>query len=471
MTASFDEPAVVAAGLAAIREQMQVPGSFPAEVEEAAAQAAATTLSTQTDPPRTDMTDVGFVTLDPATSTDLDQAFWIDTEGDVLVLRYAIADVPAFVVSGGVIEAEAWRRGETIYLPDAKAGVYPSSLSEAAASLLPDGKRPAIVVSVTLDREGQATLRSVDRAIIASRAKLAYETATSSILPPGFDEFSKRVTNAEDRRGASRVQFPEQDVIADPDRPGCYRLQLRTALPIEDSNAAMSLAANLAVAEAMLKAGTGLFRVMDAPDDKDVQGLHHIANALGIVWPATEPLLDLQRRLDPAKPHHQAMLLAIRRAGGGASYEPLTPGIVPWHAAMAATYAHTTAPLRRLADRYVLEAALAISAARPVPASVTTAFSKLHDVMEASEQKASKVDHAVIELLEAVTLASHVGEQFRAVVIDNDHYGAKIQLLDEPVIAKVDADHLDPGAQIDVTLVSADPVARRTTFEFTKRHP
>ena len=169
------------------------------------------------------------------------------------------------------------------------------------------------------------------------------------------------------------------------------------------------------------------------------------------------------------KPHHQAMLLAIRRAGGGASYEPLTLGVVPWHAAMAATYAHTTAPLRRLADRYVLEAGLAISSGQPVPSSVTDAFSKLHSVMQASEQKASKVDHAVIELLEAVTLSSHVGEQFRAVVIDNDHYGAKIQLLDEPVIAKVDAQHLDPGAQISVTLRSADPVARTTEFELAKR--
>lgn len=464
MTAVDDEASVVAAGLAAIREQMHVPGSFPAEVEEAATLAAASTLTQMTDPPRTDMTAVGFVTLDPASSTDLDQAFWIDVEGDVLVLRYAIADVPAFAVSGGVIEAEAWKRGETIYLPDAKSGVYPSSLSEGAASLLPDGKRPAIVLSVALDSSGHVTLRSVERAVIASRAKLAYETATSAVLPAGFDEFARRVTAAEDLRGASRVQLPEQNVVPDPGKPGCYRLQLRTASPIENANAAMSLAANVAIADAMFTAETGLFRVMEAPDAHDVQGLHHVANALGVRWHASETLLDLQRRLDPAHAHEQAMLLAIRRAGGGASYEPFTPGVTPWHAAMAATYAHTTAPLRRLADRYVLEAGLAISAGRPVPASVTTAFAALHEVMQASDQKASKVDHAVIELLEAVTLSSRVGEQFRAVVIDNDHYGAKIQLLDEPVIAKVDANHLDPGQQVSVTLVAADPVSRRTTF-------
>jgi exoribonuclease R len=466
---SVEQARVTAAGLAAIREQMLVPVSFPAEVVAAAEVAAAATLAAATDPPRVDLTGVGFVTLDPATSMDLDQAFWIDREGDTLVLRYAIADVPAFAVSGGVIEAEAWKRGETIYLPDGKAGVYPAVLSEGAASLLPDGRRPAIVLSVTLDADGQATLRSVERAVIASRAKLAYETATSAVLPAGFDEFARRVTYAEDARGASRVQFPEQDVVPDDARPGCYRLQLRTASPIEDANAAMSLSANLALADAMFKAGTGLFRVMDAPDGHDVAGLHHVANALGISWPATESLLDMQKRLDATKPHHQAMLLAIRRAGGGASYEPLTAGVTPWHAAMAATYAHTTAPLRRLADRYVLEAGLAISARQPIPSSVTAAFSTLHDVMEAAEQKASKVDHAVIELLEAVTLSSQVGQPFRAVVIDTDKYGAKIQLLDEPVIVKLDADHLDPGQQVVVTLLSADPVARKTEFRLARR--
>ena len=60
-------------------------------------------------------------------------------------------------------------------------------------------------------------------------------------------------------------------------------------------------------------------------------------------------------------------MLAIRRAGDGASYVPFRDGAVPWHAAMAATYAHATAPLRRLADRYVVRAALAIANGQRVP--------------------------------------------------------------------------------------------------------
>ena len=61
-------------------------------------------------------------------------------------------------------------------------------------------------------------------------------------------------------------------------------------------------------------------------------------------------------------------MLAIRRASGGADYVPYRTGVVPWHSAMAATYVHATAPLRRLADRYVVRAALAVANGEPVPA-------------------------------------------------------------------------------------------------------
>ena len=127
-------------GLAGIRRQFKVPAAFPAEVERAAA-AAATRAPTS----HVDRTDWPFVTLDPATSTDLDQAFHIEMAGDDVLLHYAIADVAWFVDDGDVVDVEAWQRGATQYLPDGKAGLYPPALGERAASLLPDGPRPAVV--------------------------------------------------------------------------------------------------------------------------------------------------------------------------------------------------------------------------------------------------------------------------------------------------------------------------------------
>src|SRR5699024_370767 len=92
-----------------------VPLEFPAEVLAAAEDAAARATATQG---RADRTDVPFVTLDPESSTDLDQAMHLErTESGFRVL-YAIADVPWFVDLDGPLDQEARRRGETLYLPD-----------------------------------------------------------------------------------------------------------------------------------------------------------------------------------------------------------------------------------------------------------------------------------------------------------------------------------------------------------------
>ena len=109
MKAIKDRPGALDEGLAAIRTQFQLPGPFSAEVDAAAADAVKRVPSDHID-----RADIPFATLDPASSTDLDQAFAIEQSGSDLILRYAIADVGWFVHEGDPVDAEAWRRGETI---------------------------------------------------------------------------------------------------------------------------------------------------------------------------------------------------------------------------------------------------------------------------------------------------------------------------------------------------------------------
>ena len=129
--------------------------------------------------------------------------------------------------------------------------------------------------------------------------------------------------------------------------------------------------------------------------------------------------------------------------------------MVPWHAAMAATYCHATAPLRRLADRYVVRAALAIANGEAVPAVVTEAFTRLPQVMAHADQLDGQIGRAVIDLAEAVMLKDAVGQVFPAVVTDVDERGARIQLCDQPVVARVAAQAVGPGAPIRVRLTAA----------------
>lgn len=444
--------------LQGIREQFKLPAAFPNAVLEAADRAA-----TRSPAAHADHTDWPFVTLDPSESTDLDQAFHIEMAGNDVLLHYAIADVAWFVDDGDPLDAEAWQRGETQYLPDGRAGLYPPVLAEGAASLLPDGPRPAIVFHVRVDGEGLSKLDGVERSLIRSTAKLSYETVKPAQLPDAFPELARRIAHAEAVRGAERIEPFEQEVRAIPN--GGYDISFRPRLQSEDDNAAMSLATNLAIADALYAADTGLFRVMPEPDQRAEQRLRHTARAFGIEWLPTRSLRDFAHSLNSKEPRPAALLMAIRRAGGSASYVPFTSGQRPWHAAVAATYAHGTAPLRRLADRYVVMAAMAVANGRPVPDQLAAAFSKLPEVMKRADDTANQIDRAVIDVAEVALLKGQTQRTFAAVVTDVDDRGARFQMCDLPVVARVDAQHLSPGDDLRVRLLSADIPSRAAKFE------
>lgn len=457
MKTLIDPDHALADGLATLRTEYQVAPDFPPAVIAEATDAARKPLTEHVD-----RTAMPFATLDPASSTDLDQAFAIEAAGNDLLLHYAIADVAWFVADGEALDQEAWRRGETLYLPDGKASLYPKLLSEGAASLLANVDRPAVIFTVRVAPDGDASLEGAERAVIRSTAKLAYETVRPQDLPQGFDELARRISAAEDARGAARVDPPEQEVT--PDAGGKLRLMFRPRLPAEDQNAALSLASNLAVAKLLLEHRTGLFRVMAPPDAAATQRLRHSAAALSLDWPQDETLDQFSRTLDAADPKQAAFMLAVRRAGSGASYAPYRDGVTPWHAAMAATYAQATAPLRRLADRYVVRAALAVANGQPVPPTVLDAFNKLPAVMAKADARAGQIERAVIDLAEAALLAGHEGEAFAARVIDADDRGGRVQLCDQPVVARVDGAGLEPGAPITLRLTNVDLGKRTVRF-------
>lgn len=456
-----DAAEAMAEGLDRIRDECDVPVGFPIEVLQAADEAAARPLGAA----HVDRTSLAFATLDPAGSIDLDQAFAIEPPNGSadLILHYAIADVGWFVQPGDPLDAEAFRRGVTVYLPDRRATLYPQILSEGAASLLPGVDRPAVVFTVRVDESGESRLDGAQRARIRSRAKLAYDQVSDADLPDGFTELFRRFRCAEQRRGAPRVEFPEQEIGRNSN--GDYELTFRPRLESEEQNAALSLATNLAVAEALFAAGTGLFRVMDDVDERGIRRLRATARAFGLQWPADQSLAEFEAGLVRDDPRASAFLLAVRRAGGGAGYAPYTPGKRPWHAAVAATYAQATAPLRRLQDRYVIEAALAVAGGRPVPAEISEAFERLPKAMARAEQRANRAEKLALDLAEAVVLSGHLGQVFDATVIDEGDGDVEVQITDPPVIARVVARRVDPGDVIQVRVAAVDVDARRVDLE------
>ena len=458
----------LADGFSDIADQFQLPGPFTEEL--LAETDRAINISDTNGQPnwregRRDATDLPLVTLDPATSTDLDQAFALAVDGNSIVLHYALADVGAFVASGSAIEQEAWHRGVTIYGLSEKIPLYPKQISQGAASLLPTGDRPAILVTISIRPDGTTDLRSIEQVICASRSKLAYDTVDLNAIPY-LNTFAERMWDNEIARGAIRVEFPQQEVVSDSQAPGGVRLELRAKNNAESVNSTLSLAVNLAIGNLFLQNGIGIFRVMDEPSPRSIEQLRRAAHALNIDWHKDETLRDLQRRMDPMNATHQRFLLDARRGGGKATYAVFDPTRKPWHSAMAATYTHATAPMRRLADRYVLDLAECLANQQKPTTEFLAKLNQLPDVMLRYETRANNVDRAVIDLLEAVALQNRIGEILLAEVIDAG--SSIVQTEDAAIRARVQGlpKQIAEGQKIRVRIEAADPVHRRVTFSF-----
>ncbi len=455
LTAPSPLPSPLIADFDALRAELDIPEEFPEEVVSAAAEAAQRPATLDG---RADLRDVPFVTIDPPGSLDLDQAYFGERRGDGYRVRYAIADVGHFVARGGPIEAEAWRRGETAYAPDKRSPVYPLSLSEGAASLLPDGDRPAVCFTLDLDARGVVTQTVVERALVRSRRKMSYQEAQDEGLPP-LDEIGPLRLALEQERNAIRLDVPGQEIVTAPDSPTGYGLALEVQLPIEGWNEQISLMAGMEAARLMLERGVGLLRVTAPTWEPALAEARHAARALGVDWPTDVEVDDLVRTLHRDDPRHMALLAAIQRAMGRASYVAFSgaPPAQSLHTALATHYAHVTAPMRRLADRYVLDLLCGEPDAKPLD--------DLPAAMAQAGQHNGRFERALVDLVEARLLEHRVGETFDAVVISEEHDKARIQLAQPPVRANLAAPAPAPGERTTVRLDDVDARARRLTFE------
>jgi exoribonuclease R len=459
---------------ARIRSEFDVPASFPAPVD---AEAAAVVQRGPVPPngaepsERLDARDVAFVTIDPPGSLDLDQAFHAERSGNGFRVHYAIADVAAFVAPGGALDRESFARGVTLYLPDGRAPMLPDALGEGAASLLPEQERPALVWTIDLDETGASTSARVERAIVRSRAKLDYRGVQAALDGGRADEPLQLLREIgtlrialEAARGGVSLDLPSQEVTPVPGDG--YALEYGAPLPVEGWNAQISLLTGMEAAGIMVDAGAGILRTVPSPERWQLDRLRRTARGLRVSWPDGTNWSDVVRSLDRADPDAAAFLMQAAHLLRGAGYVKLDPSntadpaAVPTHAGVAAPYAHVTAPLRRLADRYANEIVLAHCASLAPPAWAVDALDALVATMQVANHRDAAVDRAVVDAVECAVLAAHVGETFAGIVVDKNKQGVVVQLRSPAVVASMNADD-SLGATVSVTLVAVDPVRRR----------
>ena len=471
---------------------------FPPEVLDEARAAAQRDVTRD----RQDRRDIDFVTIDPPGSMDLDQAVHVASSGDGYIVRYAIADLAAFVTPGSALDQEVHKRGMTVYGPETRTPLHPPVLSEGAASLLPDQDRPAVLWTIGLDSHGEITSATVTRALVRSRARLTYGEAQSALddgtAPESLQLLADvgRLRQARERdRGGVSLDVPEQEIVEQPD--GTFGLAFRRTLPVEGWNAQISLLTGIAAARMMREAGIGIYRTLPPADPRDLARLRRTARALGIDWPEELPYGELLHRLESRRPAHAAFMNEATTLFRGAGYfafgvpalggdddgaaAPAAPGELvrlpapdaadnARHAAIAAEYAHVTAPLRRLVDRYGTEVCLAHSAGRDVPRWVTDALPGLPRTMAATGRVANGFERACVDIVEAAILGHRVGQKFDGVVVEADSRDGKpatrgeVVLRDPAVRARVDGEALPLGERVRVTLTEASVTSRKVRF-------
>jgi exoribonuclease R len=451
---------------AAVRAELGIDGAYPADALAEAERVAA-------DPPvpHRDETDVPYVTLDPPGSMDLDQAMHLERDGDGHRVRYAIADVPGFVRLGGDLDRVTRSRGQTVYCPDERVPLHPPVLSEGAASLLPGEVRPAFVWDLRLDGEGALTSAEVHRALVRSRERLDYAGVQARVDAGEADErlvllreVGERRIARERARGGANLPMPEQQVTENPD--GSFSLEFRPPVPAEEWNAQVSLLTGMAGAAMMLDARVGVLRTMPAPDDAAVARFRRAARGLGVDWPEGMPYGDLVRGLDRSHPRHLALIHEATSLFRGAAYTAFDgdPPEQHEHAAVAAPYAHVTAPLRRLVDRFGLAVCEVACRGGEVPDALRAALPQLPELMRDSDRTARTAERACADATEAAVLSGREGERFRAVVLDHTEKGMEVQLVDLPVLARVSGGRADLGATTEVVLERADVRAGEVAF-------
>ncbi|MET9907311.1 RNB domain-containing ribonuclease [Streptomyces sp. NPDC006476] len=463
------------AALTALRTELGVADGYPPDaLAEAEQTAKAPPL------PPYDATAIPLFTIDPPTATDLDQAMHLSRRntGGYRV-RYAIADVAAFVVPGGALDAEAHRRVTTLYFPDEKVPLHPPLLSEGAASLLPGQDRPAALWTIDLDAEGRTVDVDVRRAVVRSRAKLDYEGVQRQIDEGTAEEplallkvIGELREHLEVERGGISLNVPEQEIV---ERNDAYELTYRAPLPADGWNAQISLLTGMAAADLMLAHGTGILRTLPAAPDGAVGRLRRTARALHIDWPHHVSYAHLIRSLDSHNPHHAAFLQECTTLLRGAGYTVFRDGHLPAltsHAAVAAPYAHCTAPLRRLADRYASEICLAAVAGEPPPDWVLGALDALPHEMADGNRRAGTVERECVDIVEAALLKDRVGEEFDGCVVEVEERQPTVgvvQLTSPAVIGRIEGGtlplgRLPLGERLRVRLTQADPATAKVRF-------
>ena len=394
---------------------------------------------------RLDLREATFVTIDPATARDHDDAVCVEPlAAGGWRLQVAIADVSHYVAPGTPLDREALRRGNSIYFPDRAIPMLPETLSGDLCSLRPDVDRLVLVVELDVEPDGAATLRRIAEGVIRSRARLVYEDAARVMEggEPGpalradvalalrrLRQVAEALLARRNAAGSIDFDLPSAEILLGDDSKPVDIVEAPRSIAHRAIEEAM-LAANRAVAEALDAARLpAIHRNHEPPLPEDLESLRELFEGLALAPPGRGGEItpgEIARALRgvAGRPEerlvHQLALRSMRQA----RYEVEVRG----HFALGFRhYAHFTSPIRRYADLTVhrgVKTLLGRAGAAPDRARLRAAAARL----SWRERVAMEAEREMVEIKKCVFLAAHVGELHQGTVSGVARHGLYVTL-------------------------------------------
>ncbi|MFH8134629.1 exoribonuclease II [Pantoea osteomyelitidis] len=316
---------------------------------------------------REDLTALEFVTIDSASTEDMDDALYVEeTPEGALRLTIAIADPTAYVTEGSELDKLAAERAFTNYLPGFNIPMLPRQLSDDVCSLRPQVRRPALVCRVTVEKDGSlADDIHFFAAWIESKAKLVYDEVSDWLenigdWQPASEAVAQQIRLLH-RICLARGEWRQNHALVFKDRPD-YRFLLGEKGEVLDIIAEPRRIANRMVEESMIlanvcaakvlrdKLGFGIYNVHNGFDAANAEQVAGVLAGHGLTVDAQhittlEGFRTLRRELD-ALPT-QFLDSRIRRFQAFAEIST-EPG--PHFGLGLEAYATWTSPIRKYGD-------------------------------------------------------------------------------------------------------------------------
>ena len=420
---------------------------------------------------RKDLRGLSLVTIDGVDARDFDDAVYAeDQAGGATRLWVAIADVSHYVPTGSALDAEAFRRGTSVYLPDRVLPMLPERLSNGICSLRPEEDRLCLVAEMVFDGNGQRSATELYPAVMRSAARCTYDEVQRVLdgdSVPHRDRFrplferlrhlGRTLRKVRERRGAIDFDLPEtRPELDDHGRPTrmVRRERKESHRIVEDC----MLAANEAVAAYFQEREVpSVYRFHGEPDPDKLAAFAELARAHGFTVPGkgepTSRELNLFMRGLVGHPGQRALNQLLLRSMMQAVYSPDQIG----HYGLGAEeYLHFTSPIRRYPDLLVhrlLRAEWGRGKRGRAAREMEREMDELRRMAEHTserERAAMKCEREVNALYACLLMEDRVGEEFAATVSSLADFGFFVELDAEHVEGLVRADDLGPGHRLAV---------------------